>query len=709
MSKASKKRACPAVRHEITPAECGEGRGRKYACPAHCLFSPFAPANYTQLLELEAAVDKESLARLDQEAPDRAALAREIQRASREKSPHTLHALIVWWLFHSTDASGRTCAQRWEQAGFPGLKNDGRVLMRGKMGLRLALLEVQRVLDSEQVEVVDLLDAEPKPFIIRDRGFASSAARFSCGLTWTYATPHYHRLSGLAILLQEIPSWEPQAVVAEVVRHLGGPTEEGPMRRWLSEHFTRFQEALTAVGLERRRLMFANLDAKFGKAVYELRRPFAECCKILDQVEDVDEDDLAEGEEQEGFANARVWFASEQDKELLTPVTAGAQPVLGRVLMAQSHWRLETMGAEKMAILRQRFEQQMGDRVRFTGERLDDLAQSLAEKDPKADPALVPPRLLENPNLIRMFSSRVPAPIAAKSKAEMEGEAFAAMDREFLDNPVPALDGHTPREAARDPALRPKLIRLMKDRIRSRDERNLETGFNHDADWMLRELGLNEILFDPPPAGRTPRTFRPAATETDDQGDLEGDDDDETVALPMDPTLPPAPPLPDRPFTADKLQERLRAAVEEHELAADAISALEAVGCTLIDDVFEVTVGLVEDDRFPLLVPLLIEIWHVFVPAGTRGFNLTRADLRVAILRDADALSKALGQHTEKAFERYLESGPQPELARIMLGQLLEGAKLLPKKPAPATEKLGILGTVLRAVIDELDRANRPS
>ena len=175
MSKASKKRACPAVRHEITPAECGEGRGRKYACPAHCLFSPFAPANYTQLLELEAAVDKESLARLDQEAPDRAALAREIQRASREKSPHTLHALIVWRLFHSTDASGRTCAQRWEQAGFPGLKNDGRVLMRGKMGLRLALLEVQRVLDSEQVEVVDLLDAEPKPFIIRDRGFASSA------------------------------------------------------------------------------------------------------------------------------------------------------------------------------------------------------------------------------------------------------------------------------------------------------------------------------------------------------------------------------------------------------------------------------------------------------------------------------------------------------------------------------------------------------
>jgi len=95
------------------------------------------------------------------------------------------------------------------------------------------------------------------------------------------------------------------------------------------------------------------------------------------------------------------------------------------------------------------------------------------------------------------------------------------------------------------------------------------------------------------------------------------------------------------------------------------------------------------------------------VPAGTRGFNLTRADLRAAILRDADALSKTLKRPTDEAFERYLESGPQPELARIMLEQLLEGAKLLPKKQAPQPEKLGALGAVVRAVIDELDRVNR--
>ena len=708
MSKVSKKRACPALGRDIAPAECGEGRGSRYACPPHCLFSPFAPANYTQLLELESVVDEETLARLNQKTPDRAALAREIQQASREPAPHTLHALIISRFFYATDAGGRTCAQRWEQAGFPGLRNDGRVLMRGKLGLRLVLLEVHRVLDAEQVEVVDLLETEPRPFIVRDRGFASSAARFSCGLTWTYPTPHYHRLSGLAILLPEIPSWEPREVVVEVVRHLGGPTEEGPMRRWLTEHFARVNQALSAVARERRRLMFANMDAKFGKAVYELRRPFAECLEAVDRVAEVDQDDLADAEEREGFADARVWFARDDDQHLVTPAAGDAQPVLGRVLLGQSYWRLETMGAEKMAVLRQRFEQQMGDRVRFTGERLDNLAQSMIEKDPKADPALVPPRLLENPNLVRMSTSRVPAPVVPRSKVEMETEAMAAMDRDFLENPVPALDGHTPREAARDPALRPRLIRLLKDRVRSYDERNLETGCQHDPNWMLRELGLNEILYDPPPAGRTPRILRPVTDETDAEDVLEDEEEDETIALPMDPDLPPAPPLPDRPFTDDEVHERIQAVVEQHELAEDAISALETDGCTLLDDVDAVTTGLVTDDHFPLLVTPLIETWAVFVPPGTRGCNLTRADLRTAILRDADALSKALRRRSEKAFQTYLESGPQPALARAMVGQLLDLAETLPKRQRPPAEKLGIMGSVLRAVIEELDRANRP-
>jgi hypothetical protein len=149
--------------------------------------------------------------------------------------------------------------------------------MRAKMKMRVVLLEVRRVPDHEQVEVVDLLEAQPAPFIVRDRGFASSAARFATGLTWTYGLPHYHRMFGSAILLPEISTLEPQEVILEIARHLGGPTEEGPLRRWLAEHFGRVGDALLAVSLERRRMMFANIDAKFGKAeahpIDEITRP----------------------------------------------------------------------------------------------------------------------------------------------------------------------------------------------------------------------------------------------------------------------------------------------------------------------------------------------------------------------------------------------------------------------------------------------------
>jgi len=42
------------------------------------------------------------------------------------------------------------------------------------------------------------------------------------------------------------------------------------------------------------------------------------------------------------------------------------------------------------------------------------------------------------------------------------------------------------------------LVRWMKFWISQTDRRNLETGRNDDTNWMVRELGLTEILFEPP-------------------------------------------------------------------------------------------------------------------------------------------------------------------------------------------------------------------
>jgi hypothetical protein len=106
---------------------------------------------------------------------------------------------------------------------------------------------------------------------------------------------------------------------------------------------------------------------------------------------------------------------------------------------------------------------------------------------------------LEQPNQLVFSTTRVPAPRPGLSPEETQRELMLAAHRAFLDDQVPALNDRTPRAATGDPDLRPKLIHLMKQRVRSLDERNLETGGTDDLNWMLRELGLTEIIFDPSP------------------------------------------------------------------------------------------------------------------------------------------------------------------------------------------------------------------
>jgi hypothetical protein len=685
---------CPAIGREITSAECGEHRGSRYACPADCAFSPLAPANYSQLLELEGAVDKKSAEWLFTTAPDAAAFDAAGRAASRSKSGHALHAFFAHRIFFHTDESGRTCAQRWEQAGLPGLRNDERVLFRGKMSLRVALVETRRILDHERIEAVDLLDADPRPFLVMDRSLASLTARFSTFLCWMYALPHFRRMHGTAIVIPDWQVFDAREIVEQIVGHLGGPLDEPGLRRWLAANFVRFDESLAAVGLARRRQMFEAMDAKFGKAIYELRRPFAECRETLDAECSVDDEPLSDGERNEGFAEARAWFAEPGASPVALP--EGGRPVLGRVLLGQSHWRLEAMGEAKLAALRTGFERLMGERAQFTGERLDDLGAAMAEKDPKPDPLLIPPSLLEQPQRILLSSSRVDPPVRPGSRAEAEEHLFTAHERAWIDQPLEALGGLSPRTAAGQPGLRARLVRMMKSRVRSCDEHNLRTGGRRDVNWMLRELGLQEILFDPPP----PR----AATEAP----LDADDREEEGAVSLaDPSLPPAPPLPTEPFSLEEAGERLRVGLEELDSAAEALETMEAAGSTLIEDVDEITAGLIDDETFTLLIPFLIQAWFAFVPPGTRGPELDFDRLSNGIRSQTERILEMVRERSEASFNRFFNSGPQPHLSLMLTGMMIQSTSTMPRKACPTPEVQAVMACVLLAVVEELDLACR--
>jgi hypothetical protein len=701
MSKASKWRACPALGREISPADCGAQRQSRLACPANCPHNPFAPANYAQFLELEEQLDRQTMQQLARLTPDHAAIGRDIA-AAESRGIVATNACFVWHIFFAEDAAGTTVAQRWEKSG-AGLKNDERVMLRGKMQIRVALLETHRIFANDQVEAVDLLSPEPKPLILQDRGLAGKASRFSTLLSWIYPVPHYWRLCGAAASITDVGNFSPLEIVQEVTRHLGGPLSEPELRRWLAEHFIRFGDALDAVWAVRRRQMFSQLDAKWGRAVYELRASFSLCRQHLDTHTEIAPDELGKEEQDEGFVEGRMWFDRPPESKQMT--LPGGRMTLGRVLLGQSHWRLQAFGAEKLARLRQQFERHLGDRVRFQGERLDDLGARLNARDPVVDETLIPPRLLENPSRLIFGTSSIPLRPHESSPEDTERELFRAADRAFLEEPVPALANRTPRQAAHDASLRPKLVQLMKQRVRGFDERNLQRGTrpsgnaSEDINWMLRELELHELVFDPPP-------WRPPPPSEGNDDFPESTRFDETIK--PDLNRPVAPPLPAAPFDFEEAQRRLEAAAKLFKTAAEAQAELDASGATVLVDAEELMSGLKEVDHC-FAIPFLLHAWFALVPRGCRAPTIDFINLRnsfIANLRQLDVCAQA---KTPKKLEQFFLSGPQPNLMLALLSGFTQSAMTAPKEIRPRPDAQPIILAMLKAIVEQLDSVLRPN
>lgn len=691
MSKKLKGRSCPVVGTTIPVVECGEKRVSYYACPPGCPHNPFALPNYNHFLELEERVHIRSLERLLAEAPDAEHLAAELARHRRSNDDAYANAFISWHIFRRQQPDGTTFADCWQRAEFPGFKNDDRVIFRALRQTRIVLLEVHRILDAERTKAVDLLDPSGQTLLIVDRGLASAAPRFATYFTSTYPLPHYHRVTGGAILVPDFQGFEPQEILREISRHLGAPAEESALRLWLAEHFERFCRALEATAYARRRALFRNIDAEFGKVTYTIEAPIEEARNALDTVADVAPDNLTDAERSEGLSDARVWFDDQPGNRF---VPASNRPVLGRVLLGPTQFRLEAMSKARTAELRRRFETLLGPRARFLREERDDVASLLERKEPDYDPTLVPPRLLEHPGSLAVFSSRTTQPIAPADQTGSLASFQAAYDRAYLDLDVPLLEGKTPRQAASDPVLRPKLVRLMKTIVSQRDEENLKTGRTDDLNWMLRELGLTEIIFDPPP----PRPPPSSMEEEDSEDDAFAEDG---------PPLSEPPRLVGAPWTFEEAKDRLRDGVECFATAAAALEALQETQSTLIEDAIEVLDENLDEAGSAILATLMLQVAFAFCPPGTRQPEVNLEILTDAFQQELRKLAQAAQALAPNPVAQQLEDSAQPNFVKLLALNLFASREELPKKQRPRVESMIPLLLFLKCVVDLYDESLR--
>ena len=693
MSKQSKKRGCPAAHREITSAECGGGRHTLFACPETCPFNPFSAANYEQLInEIEQAFDLKFIAWMRQTIPNRAQFESKLERFHQAGDQLAYFQCIIWNQVFQVESSGDTCIGRWIRAGLPGLKADERTLALGHSRTRAALLEVRRILDDRRVEVVDLLNPQSPSFILADRELAKMAVRFMTFCGFIRPLPHFYRTFGAIVRMPEIDRLDPLDIVLETVRHLDGPTNLENVSLWLAENMVRLEKALNAVHAARYRQMLTEMDAKFGRALYQLNQPLAECRQCFDTFPNMDKGQLGPEDVQESYLESWDWLAqpADRDTELF-----GQGAVLGHVLIGETQWCVKAMGGEKLDTLRQRFESHMGNRVRFIAERRDDLAARTMTKAPAYDASLVPPRLLENPQQIGIGLSRIRAQ-AGKTNQELLDNHNAQMEQRFLDNPLPAFNGKTPREAAQDPALRPELVRMMKARIRTIDQENLKSGRTRDLNWMLRELGLTEILVDaPPPRNLPPREM----DEVEEDGGA-------NEIFPHYTELPLPPPLPDAPWDMETALELYKNSMDSFPQISEALGYFNQLEYPLLDDVCALT-DQVQDREYQFLSLFIARIILCFAPKGTRPPEVDPGALPAEFRSNIQDMLKVNQAQTENLLAAYLDGSSQPHLLTLAIASLLKIWDEAPAKIRPREDMRTIAIIILKSVINVLDTAMR--
>ncbi len=499
-----KHRPCPALQATISAANCGSQRGSRLNCPADCPFFPFGTAAYDLWLKVDAGWLKKALDHVltvrGRPAFEAAVKAHQVPLADRNFELESavsrgLHHL----LFREPGPDGRTVAEAWEAAGWAGLNNDERVMMRYRRTAQPTVVEVTRVLDDQALPCVDLLAPDRPAFPVFDRAAATQTVRFSRLLTWLTDYPNFARLGLPAIQIPPHlwPAWQEcfQRELAETT----AAKPDTNAKSFLAAHWKRFTELVGELATQHRERMVENLDLNQCLASYRLTAPVTEVEAAIRAKPDFRD---GEAREEGNFAKPLAFFdwlrlgeSAALEKELGGSVHLDASVdgvgTVGSLRLYPEHLVVETFSKRKHAFARRMLEQYFGTLAKFEEESVLDLAQ-VVEQRSRQTQLVAAARSAVFDGTVPPSDSLAPAPEPAESLGDAQRVHEQHYQR-FLDAALSELDGKTPRAAATDPALRPRLTGLLKTHVHNLELHNRREGTALSLDSVLDELGFPEL------------------------------------------------------------------------------------------------------------------------------------------------------------------------------------------------------------------------
>ena len=123
-------------------------------------------------------------------------------------------------------------------------------------------------------------------------------------------------------------------------------------------------------------------------------------------------------------------------------------------------------------------------------EKLKDFFPGMLElvRENKTD--MLKDKSLNKPTPVKRTGKQLPPELEKQIVAEFYSKQY----KTFADEPVPMLNNMTPREASKIPAMRGKLVELMKIHLSGLERQKREKGVDVDLKSLIRELGLEEWL-----------------------------------------------------------------------------------------------------------------------------------------------------------------------------------------------------------------------
>jgi len=377
--------------------------------------------------------------------------------------------IVIPWLLHlRLDDSGATLEDLWKREPQTRVSRDDTIIMEAYREAWVSIWEVSSVEAGVGVQLVDLLTRETR--FVDDVSSSHGLRPFDAILAIVVTCDGVSFLGGMHG--QPLPPTFVEVAAREARRLCHVRTKSVPLERL---RVPGMQMALFAVWSGVVEVMMTRPAPVLQNTDGDPMQHTSDDYSLVGSRDDVARAlaSLPGVEEPEVEAHKTVFTVTKPGN---AKNKSWANTIVARMVLSTTRLTVETNSVRRADAMRAAIEGRLAGLVRFRLRKEENTAQMMAAA-------------MEGAAKTRGAHRR-------KGPAEpIDGEALAAV-REFrerhmrawVDESIPALDGLTPREAARLPRVRPRLESLLKEFMQR--EANYPEEQRIELDWMWVELGL---------------------------------------------------------------------------------------------------------------------------------------------------------------------------------------------------------------------------